>query len=125
MITSDPQVRAAKLAEVREILARQASAEDRDLLLSFSSVMFAETPDRVALGLSPDALAARLTDQFRFVVREMPPPTQLYKGLPGLHVVVRNPGEVGWVSRGPANGPPRRSRSSRRTRPTPPSSSRA
>jgi glutamate dehydrogenase len=106
MITSDPGVRAAKLAEVREILTRQASADDRDLLLSFAVVMYAETPDRIALGLSADALAARLMDQFRFVVREMPPPTQLYKGLPGLHVVARNPGEAGWVSRGPANGLP-------------------
>ncbi|HVR71428.1 MAG TPA: NAD-glutamate dehydrogenase domain-containing protein [Vicinamibacteria bacterium] len=106
MITSDPHQRAAKLAQVREILTRQAAAEDRELLLSFASVVFAETPDRVALGLSPDALAARLMDQFRFVVREMPPPTQLYKGLPGLHVVARNPGEAGWGARGPANGLP-------------------
>jgi glutamate dehydrogenase len=106
MITSDPQLRAAKLAEVREILARQAAPDDRELLLSFASVMFAETPDRVALGLSADALAARLMDQFQFVVREMPPSTQLYKGLPGLHVVARNPGEAGWVAKGPANGLP-------------------
>jgi glutamate dehydrogenase len=106
MITSDPRQRAGKLSQVREILARQASPEDRELLLSFASVMFAETPDRVALGLSAEALAARLVDQFRFVVREMPPPTQLYKGLPGLHVVARNPGEAGWVARGPANGLP-------------------
>ena len=107
MITADPAQRAAKLAQVREILGRQASSEDRELLLSFASVMFAETPDRVALGLSAEALAARLSDQFRFVVREMPPPTQLYKGLPGLHVVARNPGEAGWVAKGPANGLPR------------------
>jgi glutamate dehydrogenase len=106
MITSDTEQRAAKLAQVREVLSRQASPEDRELLLSFAPVIFAETPDRVALGLSADALAARLMDQFRFVVREMPPATQLYRGLPGLHVVARNPGEAGWVSKGPANGLP-------------------
>jgi glutamate dehydrogenase len=106
MITADAGQRAAKLAQVIDLLARQAAPEDRELLLAFAGVMFAETPDRVALGLSDEALAARIADQFRFVVREMPPPTQLYRGLPGLHVVARNPPETGWVSRSPADGLP-------------------
>ena len=48
MITSDTEQRAAKLAQVREILSRQASPEDRELLLSFAPVIFAETPERFA-----------------------------------------------------------------------------
>ena len=48
----------------------------------------------------------RLYEQFRFVVREMPPPQQLYKGLPGLHVAAHNPDPATWVSAGPANGLP-------------------
>jgi glutamate dehydrogenase len=106
MITSDPQRRAARLAEVQQILAARAAPEDRDLLLAFAPVVLAETPDRVALGLSSEALAARLQDQFRFVVREMPPSTQLYRGLPGIHVSARNPDEAGWVKAGPGDGFP-------------------
>jgi len=106
MITSDPQRRAARLAEVQQILAARAAPEDRDLLLAFAPVVLAETPDRVALGLSPEALCARLQDQFRFVVREMPPSTQLYRGLPGIHVAAGNPEESGWVSAGPGDGFP-------------------
>jgi glutamate dehydrogenase len=106
MITSDPQRRAARLAEVLQILGSRAAPEDRDLLLAFAPVVLAETPDRVGLGLSAEALAARLQDQFRFVVREMPPPTQLYRGLPGIHVSARNPDEAGWVKAGPGDGYP-------------------
>ena len=83
MITSDPARRAASLAEVLQLLDRQAAPEDRELLLAFAPVVYMDTPDRVAFGLSPEAMAARLYDQFRFVVREMPPATQLYRGLPG------------------------------------------
>ena len=106
MITSDPQRRSARLAEVQQILGSRAAPEDRDLLPAFAPVVFAETPDRVALGLSADAVAARMQDQFRFVVREMPPATQLYRGLPGIHVSARNPDESGWVQAGPGDGLP-------------------
>src|SRR5262245_30374619 len=104
MITADPERRAARLAEVMDLLGRRTSAEDRELLLAFAPVVFAETPDRIALRLSTEALAARLQDQFCFVAREMPPATQLYRGLPGIHVAVRNPEQAGWVSQGPSNG---------------------
>src|SRR5678815_1730356 len=104
MITSDPARRAAILAEVMELLQRQAPADDRALLLAFAPVVYMETPDRVVFGFSPEALAARLLDQYQFVVREMPPPTQLYRGLPGIHVSARNPNESGWVSKGRADG---------------------
>src|SRR5438552_7234305 len=106
MITSDPQARERRLSEIKEIISRTAPPEDRDLLLGFAPVVFAETPDRVALGLSPDALVARIRDHFRFVAREIPPPTQLYKGVPGIHVAARNPGPAGWVAMGTANGLP-------------------
>src|SRR4029079_18615465 len=52
MITSDPARRAAVLAEVMELLQRQAAADDRELLLAFAPVVYMETPDRVAFGLS-------------------------------------------------------------------------
>jgi glutamate dehydrogenase len=106
MITEDPQRRAARLQELLELLKRQAAPEDRELLLAFAPVAYAETPDRVAFGLTLEALAARISDHFRFVVREMPPPTQLYKGLPGIHVAVRNPPESAWVRQGPGDGLP-------------------
>jgi glutamate dehydrogenase len=100
MITSDPEQRAARLAEVERVLVQAASPEDRDLLLSFAPLVFAELPDRLALELSAEALAARLQDHFRFFAREMPPATQLYKGLPGVHVSVRNLPEAEAVAMG-------------------------
>ncbi len=106
MITEDPRRRAGRLKELIELLGQKASPEDRDLLLAFAPVVFAETPDRVAFGLTPEALAARVRDHFRFVAREMPPPTQLYKGLPGIHVAARNPSDSGWIHKGPDNGMP-------------------
>src|SRR5439155_1278555 len=106
MITADAQARERRLAEIKEILSRTAPPEDRELLLGFAPVVFAETPDRIALGLSAEALAARIRDHFRFVAREIPPPTQLYKGVPGIHVAARNPDPAGWVAMGTANGLP-------------------
>ncbi len=91
MITADPQQRAVRLAQLQEILGRQASGEDRELLSSFAAVVYPEMPDWMALGLPAEVLAARIQDHFKFVVREMPPATQLYRGLPGIHVVARNP----------------------------------
>jgi glutamate dehydrogenase len=90
MVTSDPQRRAARLTELQQVLAAEAPPEDRELLLSFAPLVFAELPDRLALEMSPGVLAARMRDHFRFFAREIPPATQLYKGLPGVHVSVRN-----------------------------------
>ncbi len=91
MITADPQRRVSTLAEIQDILAREADPGDRELLLSFAPVVFAEMPDSIALRLPASALTARIRRYFQFVARTMPPAFQLYKGLPGLHVVVRNP----------------------------------
>src|SRR5689334_4878055 len=93
MITGDPQQRAARLQELTQALERVAqerAPEDRELLLAFAPLVYDELPDRLTLGLPMDVLAARVYDHFRFVIREMPPPHQLYKGLPGIHVVARN-----------------------------------
>jgi len=93
MITADSQRRTARPAELNELLRGRASPEDRALVLSFASLIFADLPDRIALGLSAQALSARIEQQFRFFAREMPSAIQLYKGLPGIHVRARNPDE--------------------------------
>ncbi|HSD65659.1 MAG TPA: hypothetical protein VLF95_03105, partial [Vicinamibacteria bacterium] len=76
-----------------EILRRDAAPEDRELLLSLAPIFFAGMPPRLALELHAAAVAAHLHSHFRFVVREMPPAHQLYKGLPGIHVSVYNPSD--------------------------------
>jgi glutamate dehydrogenase len=91
MITADPQRRVSTLARILDHIGRTAPEADRDLLLAIAPVVYGEMPDPLALRLSPDAIAARLAGIFRFVARTMPPAVQLYKGLPGLHVTVRNP----------------------------------
>jgi glutamate dehydrogenase len=93
MVHGDPQQRSTRFAEVTEILKREAMPEELDLLLGLAPVFFAGMPARVALDLPAPAVAARLLLHFRFVAGEMPPAHQLYKGLPGIHVVVRNPSE--------------------------------
>ena len=93
MVHGDPHQRSARLAEITEILKQQAPSEDGDLLLSLAPILFAGMPARLALDLPAPAVAARILSHFRFVAREMPPGHQLYKGLPGIHVSVRNPTE--------------------------------
>jgi glutamate dehydrogenase len=100
MITADPQQRVSTLGNIREILVRTAPPEDRDLLLAFAPVVYEEMPDALALRLSPDALASRIRRYFDFVARTMPSAFQLYKGLPGLHVSVRNPDDAEVVEDG-------------------------
>ncbi len=102
MITADPGRRAARLEEIRELVARRAAPEDKELLLAFAPVVFGGLPDRIALGVPAATLATRLLEHFRFVVREMPPAVQLYRGLPGIHVVARNP--VDGDAAAPAGG---------------------
>ena len=94
MITVDAGRRAARLEELMQALERHSDPADRELLRSFAPVVYDSLPDAVALGLSIDALTRRMLDYFRFFVREFPPPTQVYRGLPGIHVVVRNPVEA-------------------------------
>jgi glutamate dehydrogenase len=93
MVHGDPRARSARLAEVTDILRRDAAPEDQALLQGLLPIVFAGMPARLALDLPKEAVAARVLRHFRFVVREMPPAHQLYKGLPGIHVSVRNPSE--------------------------------
>ena len=90
MITADSTTRAQILDEVQRIAAAAAPDDDRELLRAFAGVVLGELPDSVVLRLPAATLAARLGEYFRFIARTMPPEVQLYRGLPGLHVVVRN-----------------------------------
>jgi len=94
MITADPQRRVSTLARILDHVGRTAPDADRDLLLALAPVVYGDMPDPLALRLSPEMIAARLAGIFRFIARTMPPPVQLYKGLPGLHVAVRNPDDA-------------------------------
>src|SRR5512140_3277090 len=94
MMTEDPEKRAQVYAQVAELLRRKALGEDVDLLLAFAPVVYAEMPDSVALKLTPEAVAERIAGHFHFVAREIPPPIQLYRGLPGIHVSASNPSEA-------------------------------
>jgi len=91
MITADPQRRVSTLARILDHVSRSAPEADRDLLLALAPVVYGDMPDPLALRLTPEAVSARLAGIFRFIARTMPPAVQLYKGLPGLHVAVRNP----------------------------------
>jgi glutamate dehydrogenase len=93
MITVDPARRTAVVEEVKRAVAPGLPAPDRELIAALVPIVLGEWPDHVALRLPIPALAARLRDHFAFVVGTMPPADQLYKGLPGLHVSVRNPTE--------------------------------
>ncbi len=93
MITADPQRRAGVLAEVLGILEHDAPAVDRELLRAFTPVVVAAMPDALALQMAAPELARRVQEYFSFIARTMTPPVQLYKGLPGLHVSVRNPAD--------------------------------
>jgi len=106
MITADPGRRAARLEELKGVLARRAAPEDRDLVLSFAPVVFSGMPDRIALDLPVEALATRMLGAFRFVAREIPHAIQLYKGLPGIHVVARNATDEEATSMGTTEGVP-------------------
>jgi glutamate dehydrogenase len=90
MITADPTKRAQILDDVQRIAADTTPEGDRDLFHAFAGVVLAEIPDSVVFRLPAAALAARLGEYFRFVAHTMPPEVQLYRGLPGLHVTVRN-----------------------------------
>ena len=94
MLTSDRGQRATRLAELQEILKSDGLApQDHDLLAKLAAVFFDDAPDRIALELPVGALAARMREHFRFIVKEIPPSEQLYRGLPGIHVAVRDVSE--------------------------------
>jgi glutamate dehydrogenase len=90
MIRVSPEEKNRKLEEILAHLKRTRTGEDWELLSSFARVVYASLPDWMALGIETADLAERIGDNHRFFVKELPPPTQLYRGLPGLHVVVRH-----------------------------------
>jgi glutamate dehydrogenase len=90
MIRVSPEEKAKKLEDVLEHLKRTRPSEEWELLSSFTRVVYASLPDWMALGIGASDLADRIWDNYRFFAKELPPPTQLYRGLPGLHVVVRH-----------------------------------
>jgi glutamate dehydrogenase len=106
MITEDPEKRAQITSRVIEILERKASAEDRPLVSSFAPVILAEASDSILFKLSPEIMAARLLRHFNFVVHEVPPSIQLFKGPPGIHVSVYNPCEEEAIAMGGGAGFP-------------------
>ena len=93
MITADPQQRVSTLQNIIAALNRDASAENRTCSVIRAGRLRAHA-GRARVKLSPEALAERISENFRFVARTMPPAFQLYKGLPGMHVVVSNPDEA-------------------------------
>ena len=104
MITADPARREAVLTEIHSLIERQAEPADRQLLHAFAPVAFAEMPDAMALGLPAAALASRIRGYFTFIARTMPPPHQLYRGLPGIHVVARDPSQEELDATGSTHG---------------------
>ena len=106
MNTQDSNKRAHVASQVIEILKRKAAPEDQRVLLSFASIILAEASARILFLLPPEALAERLLGHFHFIVREGPPPHQLFKGTPGIHVSVYNPGEAEAFTMGGGSGLP-------------------
>ncbi len=106
MITADVTKRTEILDQVQRILAEGRPDGERDLIQAFAAVVLAEMPDSLALRLSPAALAARIGEYFRFVAHTMPPEVQLYRGLPGLHVAVRNADDAEDVAMAGDDGGP-------------------
>ena len=94
MITADPQRRVSTLARILDHVGRTAPDADRDLLLALAPVVYGDMPDRLALRLSPEMISARLAGTSASSRATMPPAVQLYKGLPGIHVTVRNPDDA-------------------------------
>jgi len=107
MITSSPDQIKKNYDAVSEILKQKAGRDELGLLLSFASVVYSEAPDRIALGLPAAVLAERIYRQFRFIVQTIPPVTQLYKGLPGIHVAAWNPTDEEAAALGGGAGLPR------------------
>ena len=106
MITADPTRRAQVLDELQRLIATTAPEADRELLASFASVVLVEMPDSMVFRLPATALAARIGEYFRFIAHTMPPDVQLYRGLPGLHVAVRNADDAEDVAMAGDDGGP-------------------
>jgi glutamate dehydrogenase len=91
MLHGGESERSGRLAQVLDVLKREAPAEERELVLTLAPILFAGMPARIGLGMPPEVIAARILRlHYPFIAREMPPAHQLYKGLPGIHVGATN-----------------------------------
>ena len=90
MLSVSAEVKARKLQEILEHLQKTRPDENWELLQSFARVVYDGLPEWMVTGIDARELGERLWDNFRFFVKELPPPNQLYRGLPGLHVVARH-----------------------------------
>ena len=90
MLSVSAEEKARKLDEILEHLEKTRPDENWELLESFARVVYDGFPEWMAERISAADVAERLWDNFRFFVKELPPPTQLYRGLPGLHVIARH-----------------------------------
>jgi NAD-specific glutamate dehydrogenase len=93
MISVSAEEKAKKLDEILALLQQRRPQENWALVSSFARAVFESLPEWMARGMTTQDLSERIWDNFRFFTKEMPPPTQLYRGLPGLHVVVRHSAE--------------------------------
>jgi len=92
-MSTDPQLRATALASIREALGADREATDRARLHAFLAAIFDELPDTFVLASPPATVARHIGKAYDFVVHTVPPPFQVYRGAPGLHVQARNPGD--------------------------------
>ena len=90
MLSVSAEDKARKLDEILEHLQKTRPDENWELLQSFARVVYDGIPEWMVTGIDARELGERLWDNFRFFVKELPPPNQLYRGLPGLHVVARH-----------------------------------
>jgi glutamate dehydrogenase len=106
MNTQDSGKRAHVVSQIIEIIKRNASPEDKNLLLSFAQIILSEASDHILFLLPPEALAERLLGHFNFIVHEIPSSIQLFKGPPGIHVSIYNPSEEEACAMGGGAGLP-------------------
>jgi glutamate dehydrogenase len=106
MITQDTEKRVRISSQIIDILVEKAPPDDKNLVRSFAPVILAEASDRNLFMLQPEIMAERLLRHFNFVVHEVPPSIQLFKGPPGIHVSVYNPCEEESLAMGGGAGLP-------------------
>ena len=93
MISVSAEEKARKLDGVLELLQEKVGEDDWNIVSSFARVLYESLPEWMVQGITSSDLADRVWDNYHFFAKELPPPTQLYRGLPGLHVAVRNSSE--------------------------------
>jgi glutamate dehydrogenase len=93
MLTHDSKKRAQIISQTLEIINQNKPLVGNELLLSLAPIVLAEIPDRILFKLKIDELADQVIGHFHFIVQEIPPSIQLFKGPPGIHVSVYSPND--------------------------------